>query len=140
MRAHVLSLQDVSLKGAWGGHAVLELFAHALGNVAKLPVLNVLSGMHFVGDVTLGLGEVVHDYLARDQETPVQNTSSRWSPRNEKLGLSRRAPVPLYTPTGKSPCGLDPIPRALFGIGIQRNVGHHGRAIRPGFKDSRDAL
>jgi hypothetical protein len=29
-----------------------------LGNVAKRPVLNVLSGTHFGADVTLGLGEV----------------------------------------------------------------------------------
>jgi acetoacetate decarboxylase len=36
----------------------------ALGNVAKFAVLNVLSGTHFVADVTLGTGEVVHGYLA----------------------------------------------------------------------------
>jgi len=33
-------------------------------NVAKLPVLNVLSGTNFVADVTLGIGEVMHGYLA----------------------------------------------------------------------------
>lgn len=56
--------QDVSLKGAWGGPAALEFFAHALADVARLPVLDVLSGTHFIADVTLGNGEVVHDYLA----------------------------------------------------------------------------
>ncbi|MGH6810835.1 MAG: acetoacetate decarboxylase [Methylocella sp.] len=56
--------QDVRLKGAWSGPAALQLFAHAMGNVAKLPVLNVRSGTNFVADVTLGIGEVVHDYLA----------------------------------------------------------------------------
>ena len=35
-----------------------------MGNVSKLPVLEVLSGTHFIADFTLGLGEVVHDYLA----------------------------------------------------------------------------
>jgi acetoacetate decarboxylase len=35
-----------------------------MGNVAKLPVLDVFSGTHFVADVTLGIGEAVHDYLA----------------------------------------------------------------------------
>ncbi|MGH6839076.1 MAG: acetoacetate decarboxylase family protein [Methylocella sp.] len=40
--------QDVGLKGAWSGPAALQLFAHAMGNVAKLPVLNVLSGANFV--------------------------------------------------------------------------------------------
>ncbi len=67
--------QDVSLKGAWGGPAALQLFAHALGNVSKLPVLDVISGTHFIADVTLGLGEVVHDYLTKDEGTPVQSLS-----------------------------------------------------------------
>ena len=34
-----------------------------MADVAKLPVLEVLSGVHFIADLTLGLGEVVHDYL-----------------------------------------------------------------------------
>ena len=46
-----------------------------MGNVSKLPVLEVLSGTHFIADVTLGLGEVVHDYLADSQSAPVQNLS-----------------------------------------------------------------
>jgi len=57
-------LQDVVLKGAWSGPADLELFRHAIADVAKLPVLEVLSGTHFIADLTLGLGEVVYDYLA----------------------------------------------------------------------------
>lgn len=72
--------QDVRLKGAWGGPVALQLFAHALGNVAKLPVLNVLSGTHFIADVTLGIGEVVHDYLAQGREAPVQNPSFATEP------------------------------------------------------------
>ena len=72
--------QDVSLKGAWGGPAALQLFAHALGNVSKLPVLDVISGTHFIADVTLGLGEVVHDYLTKDQAAPVQSLSLEEEP------------------------------------------------------------
>jgi acetoacetate decarboxylase len=34
-----------------------------MADVAKLPVLEVIGGTHFVADLTLGLGEVVHDYL-----------------------------------------------------------------------------
>jgi acetoacetate decarboxylase len=56
-------LQDVEFKGAWSGPAALELFHHALADVARLPVLEVLSGTHFIADLTLGLGEVVYDYL-----------------------------------------------------------------------------
>jgi len=57
-------LEDVTIKGAWSGPAALELFEHALAPVARLPVLEVVSGTHVLADLTLGLGEVVHDYLA----------------------------------------------------------------------------
>ena len=57
-------LRDVTLKGAWTGPAALELSQHALAPVAALPVLKVLSGVHIVADLTLDLGQVVHDYLA----------------------------------------------------------------------------
>jgi acetoacetate decarboxylase len=55
---------DVTVKGAWTGPAALELFHHALAPVAALPVLEVVSGVHILSDLTLGLGTVVHDYLA----------------------------------------------------------------------------
>lgn len=58
-------LQDIRLKGAWTGPVALELFQHALAPVARLPVLEVVSGVHIVADLTLGLGHVVHDYLAK---------------------------------------------------------------------------
>ena len=58
-------LEDVALKGAWEGPAALQLFEHALAPVARLPVLQVLGGLHLSTDLTLGLGRVVHDYLGR---------------------------------------------------------------------------
>ncbi|MGH7066633.1 MAG: acetoacetate decarboxylase [Acetobacteraceae bacterium] len=57
-------LGDVTLKGAWTAPAALELFPHALAPVADLPVRSVVSAVHLVADLTLGLGQVVHDYLA----------------------------------------------------------------------------
>lgn len=57
-------LRDIVLKGAWTGPAALELAPHVLAPVAALPVLEVLSGVHLVADLTLDLGFVVHDYLA----------------------------------------------------------------------------
>jgi acetoacetate decarboxylase len=57
-------MEDLTVKGAWSGPAALELHHHALAPVADLPVLEVLSGVHILSDLTLGLGEVVHDYLA----------------------------------------------------------------------------
>ncbi len=58
-------LEEVTVKGAWSGPAALELGQHALAPVAALPVLEVLSGTHIVADITLGMGSVIHDYLAR---------------------------------------------------------------------------
>ena len=57
-------LEDITVKGAWTGPAALELAQHALAPVAQLPVLEVISGTHILTDMTLGLGQVVHDYLA----------------------------------------------------------------------------
>ena len=57
-------LTDVNLKGAWTGPAALTLSSHALAPLAELPVLEVVSGMHILTDLTLPLGKVVHDYLA----------------------------------------------------------------------------
>jgi acetoacetate decarboxylase len=57
-------LEDITLKGAWTGPAALSLYPHALAPVADLPVREVVSATHLVADLTLGLGTVVHDYLA----------------------------------------------------------------------------
>ena len=59
--------EEITVKGAWEGPAALELFHHALAPVAQLPVLEVESGVHIVTDLTLGLGSVVHDYLAMEK-------------------------------------------------------------------------
>jgi acetoacetate decarboxylase len=56
-------LEEVELKGAWTGPAALTLSGHALAPVAELPVLEVVSAVHILADLTLGLGKVVHDYL-----------------------------------------------------------------------------
>lgn len=58
-------LTEINLKGAWTGPAELTLFSHALAPLAELPVLEIVSGMHIVADLTLELGKVVHDYLAK---------------------------------------------------------------------------
>jgi acetoacetate decarboxylase len=57
-------LSDVVPKGGWTGPAALSLLPHALAPVAELPVREVVSATHLVADLTLDLGEVVHDYLA----------------------------------------------------------------------------
>jgi acetoacetate decarboxylase len=57
-------LEDVALKGAWTGPAALALTPHALAPVAELPVAEVVSAVHILADLTLGLGKVVHDYMS----------------------------------------------------------------------------
>jgi acetoacetate decarboxylase len=57
-------LEDVTVKGAWSGPAALELARHALAPVARLPVLEVISGTHIQTDMTLVMGRVIHDDLA----------------------------------------------------------------------------
>ncbi|WP_213954021.1 acetoacetate decarboxylase [Variovorax sp. dw_954] len=54
---------DIDLKGAWTGPAALELHPHALAPVASLPVLEVVSALHYIADMTLALGTVELDYL-----------------------------------------------------------------------------
>jgi acetoacetate decarboxylase len=56
-------LEDIVLKGAWSGPAALDLRPHALAPIADLPVREIVSAVHIVADLTLGLGKVVHDYL-----------------------------------------------------------------------------
>jgi acetoacetate decarboxylase len=58
-------LRDVMLKGAWTGPAALTLQSHALAPLNELPVLEIISGVHLIADLTLDLGTVVHDYLSR---------------------------------------------------------------------------
>lgn len=60
-------LQDISVKGAWTGPADLQLYRHVIADVARLPVLEIVSATHFIADLTLGLGEVVHDYMAENE-------------------------------------------------------------------------
>jgi acetoacetate decarboxylase len=57
------SLTDITVKGAWGGPGALDLNPHALAPVAQLPVLEILSAVHILADLTLPLGTVAYDYL-----------------------------------------------------------------------------
>ena len=59
------ALSDIRIKCAWSGPGALDLHDHALAPMADLPVLEVLSTVHILADLTLPLGTVVHDYLAR---------------------------------------------------------------------------
>jgi len=58
-------LEDVVVKGAWTAPGALALTPHALAPVADLPVLEIVSTLHILCDLTLGLGKIVHDYLKK---------------------------------------------------------------------------
>ena len=73
-------LEDLEIRGAWAGPGSLQLNPHALAPVAELPVLEVVSAVHFIADLTLGLGKAVYDYLQ-----PAA-TRGRKGPRMRLLG------------------------------------------------------
>ncbi len=56
-------LTNVTVREAWTGPASLQLFPHCMAPVAELPVKRVLSAVHYISEMTIGLGEVVYDYL-----------------------------------------------------------------------------
>ncbi len=58
------ALCDIDIKGAWSGPGALDLNPHALAPVADLPVLEIISAVHILADLTLPLGRVCYDYLA----------------------------------------------------------------------------
>jgi acetoacetate decarboxylase len=37
------------------------MFLHVMADVARLPVLKIVLVLHFLADLTLDMGEVVHD-------------------------------------------------------------------------------
>ncbi len=57
------NLTEVTVKGSWVGPARLHLVPHVNAPVADLPVHKIVGGRHFVADLTLPFGRVIHDYL-----------------------------------------------------------------------------
>ena len=61
-------MEDITLKGAWEGPAALQFFDHVMCDVNRLPIREVIGAKHYIADITLGLGEVVFDYLAEENK------------------------------------------------------------------------
>ncbi|WCM53842.1 acetoacetate decarboxylase [Pseudomonas sp. WJP1] len=55
----------VDLKEAWTGAASLDLFNHEAVPIAALPIREIVSVRHTLGNYLLEPGKVVHDYLKR---------------------------------------------------------------------------
>jgi len=56
------NLADIQVQGAWSGPARLHLVPHVNAPVADLPVRRVSGGLHFIADLTLPYGRLLHDY------------------------------------------------------------------------------
>jgi acetoacetate decarboxylase len=69
------NLTDIQVKGAWSGPARLHLVPHVNAPVADLPVRKILGGSHFIADLTLPYGRVLHNYLSH-QDKPALNKQS----------------------------------------------------------------
>ena len=67
---------DATVKGAWSGHARLHLVPHVNAPVADFPVRKVIGGSHFIADITLPYGRVIHDYLEQAQPQQSQKTQN----------------------------------------------------------------
>ena len=63
------NLTDIVVKGYWLGPARLHLIPHVNAPVADLPVRRVRGAHHFIADLTLPYGRVLHDYT--EEELPV---------------------------------------------------------------------
>jgi acetoacetate decarboxylase len=59
------NLKDIRLKEAWTSPSALELHSHALAPVADLPIVETISSVHLIADLTLGMGKVLFDYLKK---------------------------------------------------------------------------
>lgn len=57
------NLEDVQVKGAWGGKATVSFTPHVNAPVGDFPINKIVGGKHFVADLTLPYGRVIHDYL-----------------------------------------------------------------------------
>lgn len=57
------TLTDVTLKKVYGGRATLQFLPSPADRFSEIPVKEVLGGVYYNADFTLGHGEVLHDYL-----------------------------------------------------------------------------
>lgn len=67
-RLVALNICDITIKGSWSGPARLHLVPHVNAPVADLPVHRIVGATHFIADLTLPYGRVVHDYVQHAPE------------------------------------------------------------------------
>jgi acetoacetate decarboxylase len=57
------NLTEITVKGSWMGPARLHLVPHVNAPVADFPVRHIVGARHFIADLSLPYGRIVHDYL-----------------------------------------------------------------------------
>jgi len=57
-----MDFSSILEQGAWAGPARLPFVPHVNAPVADLPGKRVIGGLHFIADLTLPYGRVLHDY------------------------------------------------------------------------------
>jgi len=57
------NLININVKGAWKGDARLHLIPHIHASVADLPVRKIVGAKHFIADLTLPYGRILHNYM-----------------------------------------------------------------------------
>lgn len=64
-----INLIDIVPKGSWMGPGRLHLVPHVNAPVADFPVRRCLGAHHYIADLTLPFGRVVHDYVKEAEAT-----------------------------------------------------------------------
>ena len=57
------NLTEITVKGSWIGPGRLHLVPHVNAPVADFPVRHIVGAHHFIADLRLPYGRVIHDYL-----------------------------------------------------------------------------
>jgi acetoacetate decarboxylase len=61
-------LSNVVVHECWGGPCTVELRPNAQAPIHRLPVADMLDGLHWRADFTLVPGRIIHDYLAVERD------------------------------------------------------------------------
>jgi len=62
------NLTEITVKGSWAGPGRLHLVPHVNAPVADLPVRRIIGAHHFLADLTLPYGRVIHDYTKEEHD------------------------------------------------------------------------
>eukprot|EP01100_Stratorugosa_tubuloviscum_P007259 TRINITY_DN303_c0_g5_i1.p1 TRINITY_DN303_c0_g5~~TRINITY_DN303_c0_g5_i1.p1 ORF type:complete len:531 (-),score=225.77 TRINITY_DN303_c0_g5_i1:92-1684(-) len=71
------NLTNIKLIGSWEGPAKLHLIEHVNAPACNLPVKKVITGKHYLADITLPYGRVLYDYLEEKKKGNLSKESEK---------------------------------------------------------------